>query len=71
MGGVRAGVPVSAGFEDFKALSSDAHVAEFDFGSESDDVDDLQGELAGVGIATVDVICEEGDVEAAKVGYRR
>ena len=68
-GGIGAGVPVSAGFEDFETFSSDAHVAQLDFGAESDDVDDLQGELAGVGVAAVHVICEEGDVEAAEVRY--
>jgi len=30
----------------------------------------LQCEFARVGVAAVDVICEEGDVEAAEVGYR-
>jgi len=29
----------------------------------------LQGKLARVGVAAVDVICQEWDVEAAEVGY--
>jgi hypothetical protein len=69
VGGVGARVPVAPGFEDLEAFGSDAHVAELDFGPEGDDVDDLQCKFARVGVAAVDVICEEGDVEAAKVGY--
>lgn len=69
MGGVGAGVPVPPGFEDFETFGSDAHIAKFDFGAESDDVDYLQCEFTWVGVAAVYVICEEGDVEAPEVGY--
>ena len=69
MGCVGAGVPISSGFEDLEAFGSDAHVAEFNLGSQSDNVDDLQCKLARVGIAAVHVICKEGDVEAAEVRY--
>lgn len=67
MRSVGARIPVSAAFEDLEAFSSDAHVAQFDLGAEGDDVDDLEGELAGIGIAAVDVVGEEGNVQAAEV----
>lgn len=69
MRGVRARVPVPSRFENFEAFGSDAHIAELDLGSQGDYVDYLQCQLARIGVAAVDMICEEGDVEAAEVRY--
>ena len=67
MGGVGAGVPVSSAFEDFEAFSADAHVAELDFGAESDDVDHLQCKLTRIGVTAMYVVREEGNVKTAEM----
>ena len=59
----RPAISVALVLEDFIAFIRYAHVAQLDFGSEDDHVDDLRRELFGVDVGAVDVIGEEGDVE--------
>ncbi len=59
----RTTIRITLVLEDLVAFVRYAHVAQLDFWSEHDHVDDLRRKLLGVDVRAVDVVGEEWDVE--------
>ena len=57
--------------QDLEAFVADAHIAQFDLGTQRDDVNDLQSKFARVNVRTMDMIGKEWEEQGAQMRDRR